>query len=304
MPIEQIVGSTLQTAGSMMGQQAANIANQELQMNQLNWNENMWHQQNAYNHPAAQMQRMQEAGLHPMLALEGMGGGNAGSPAASEAPAQMENTMQGFDPIGNFMRLKQSSADIENKELLNEQQISKNEYQELLNAKLKQDTGRGQLEWKAEKYDFDQNRTQTKIRTMTMMAENLLQNQGYKKNAIEMAWIDWEKTVGTLKGLSDIRAIDSKIKLNEQEWQHIKDNGYKIPNKILGGLFTKYVMGTMPEKIKENKGLVLKSINEVIGEAIDTYWKDYDPGEQRKKDWRTKPKIFKGSYFPPQRPGF
>ena len=111
---QAIAGAGIQTAGGIIGQGMANKANKKLQQKQLDWNENMWHMQNEYNTPAAQMQRMSDAGLHPMMALEGMGGGNSGAPAQGEAPAQMGNVMEGFDPVGNYMAIKNASAGIEN----------------------------------------------------------------------------------------------------------------------------------------------------------------------------------------------
>lgn len=298
-----IAGAGISSVGNFAGQSAANKANIKLQQTQLDWNENMWHMNNQYNTPEAQMNRMQDAGLNPLLALGGMGGGNSGSPADAVAPAQMDNTMAGFDPVGSYMRIKQASADVENKELLNEQQISKNEYQELMNAKLEQDIGRGGIAYKGEKADYEENRKQAQLKTTMMMTENLLKNQNYNKNAIELAWMDWEKRLNTLKGIKDIQMIDNKIKLNNQEWQHIKDNGYKIPSKIIGGMFTKYVMGTMKGKIEQNKGKILKTVNEVLTEAVDSYWKNYNPEEQKNKDWRTKPRVFKG-HQPYIRPGY
>ena len=107
-------GAAMSSAGGLIGQHMANKANVKLQQKQLDWNENMWHQQNEYNTPENQMNRMRDAGLHPMLALEGMGGGNSGAPAQGESPAQMDNVMEGFDPIGDYMSIKNASAGLEN----------------------------------------------------------------------------------------------------------------------------------------------------------------------------------------------
>jgi hypothetical protein len=108
------IGAGISSAGSLIGQLIANRANRNLQQNQLDWNERMWHMQNQYNLPSAQMQRMKDAGLHPLLALEGMGGGNSPAPPTSVQPAQMENTMKDFDPFGKYLQLKNASAQIEN----------------------------------------------------------------------------------------------------------------------------------------------------------------------------------------------
>ncbi len=56
-----------------------NQANIHLANEQRNWTENMWHKQNRYNSPAAQMSRFKAAGLNPHL-IYGQGNpGNAGA---------------------------------------------------------------------------------------------------------------------------------------------------------------------------------------------------------------------------------
>lgn len=68
----------------------------EMQQKQFDWqreenerafqrNLQMWNQQNAYNSPAAQMQRLEDAGLNPNLAYGNLASGQAGSPPQLEA---------------------------------------------------------------------------------------------------------------------------------------------------------------------------------------------------------------------------
>lgn len=87
--------------GGLFGADAQDSANQlnwEMQQRQLEWNEDMWNKNNAYNTPAMQIARMKEAGLNPNL-MYGQGTtGNSSSPAAGVAPAKMQpvNYMQGL----------------------------------------------------------------------------------------------------------------------------------------------------------------------------------------------------------------
>lgn len=67
-----------------------NAMNARMSKAQRKWNLEMWNRQNAYNTPAAQMQRYRDAGLNPNLAVSG---GNPGN--ASQAPQAEKYTMEG-----------------------------------------------------------------------------------------------------------------------------------------------------------------------------------------------------------------
>ena len=74
------------------GQQEANKTNIQLAREARDHDVNMWNQQNAYNTPAMQMQRLTEAGLNPNL-MYGQGNvGNASSPQKSPVP-HVENEL-------------------------------------------------------------------------------------------------------------------------------------------------------------------------------------------------------------------
>ncbi len=66
-----------------------NSANERMQHEQNKWNLEQWDRNNAYNHPAAQMQRLKAAGLNPDLMYgQNAGGamGNSSSPAQGTQP--------------------------------------------------------------------------------------------------------------------------------------------------------------------------------------------------------------------------
>lgn len=90
--VSSIVGGI---GGAIRARKARKLA-REMQQKQFDWqreenerafqrNLQMWNQQNAYNSPAAQMQRLEEAGLNPNLAYGNLASGQAGSPPQLEA---------------------------------------------------------------------------------------------------------------------------------------------------------------------------------------------------------------------------
>lgn len=83
------IGSGVISAGAnLLSTAMTNRANERMQQQQNAWNLEMWNRNNEYNSPAAQMQRLQAAGLNPDL----MYGQNAGdSSGNSSSPAQGTN---------------------------------------------------------------------------------------------------------------------------------------------------------------------------------------------------------------------
>lgn len=71
--------------GNIISTAMANNANERMQHEQNKWNLEQWNRNNAYNSPAAQMQRFKAAGLNPDLMYQ------QGTPGLSSAPAQGSN---------------------------------------------------------------------------------------------------------------------------------------------------------------------------------------------------------------------
>lgn len=72
--------------------QMNNQFNERMAMQQRDFQERMWHNENLYNTPSAQRQRLQEAGLNPYLMMNGGSAGTAqsvgtGSSASSSGSA-------------------------------------------------------------------------------------------------------------------------------------------------------------------------------------------------------------------------
>lgn len=87
------IGSTL-IAGrqNKKAQERQNAANRDLMNLQYQKDREMWDQQNAYNSPAAQMQRFKDAGLNPNMIYGQGNGGNAATMPHYTAPDQSEKS--------------------------------------------------------------------------------------------------------------------------------------------------------------------------------------------------------------------
>lgn len=87
-----LIGAGVNFLGGLFGsaaQESANRTNIMLQREAQAWNESMWQKQNEYNTPAAQIQRMREAGLNPALMYSQGNVGNAES-VKPVSPAQVQ----------------------------------------------------------------------------------------------------------------------------------------------------------------------------------------------------------------------
>lgn len=98
-----------------------NAANERINQSQIDYNWDMWHAQNEYNNPAAQRQRLVDAGLNPIYyGLDGnsAGAGNAFTPIAAQQASP--SIPQNFDFLGDVLlkaaQLRNIMADTKKKE--------------------------------------------------------------------------------------------------------------------------------------------------------------------------------------------
>lgn len=102
-------GSLVGGIANAFGQSSANETNIQLARENREWQEMMWNKQNEYNSPAAQIERMREAGLNPALMYSQGNVGNAGSPGSIPTPQVQPVTGLGnglagaADSIGDSM---------------------------------------------------------------------------------------------------------------------------------------------------------------------------------------------------------
>jgi hypothetical protein len=145
MPINPLVGAALVSGGSnfvggLFGASAQdkanktnlqiarenNLANQQLQKNQNEWNLAQWERENAYNSASAQKQRLLDAGYNPALAVGQVATGSATSNQLTSAPytpnqqvqVQPVNYMQGIgnaanDFVNSYLNMSMNKAQID-----------------------------------------------------------------------------------------------------------------------------------------------------------------------------------------------
>ena len=100
----ELAGSALSTAGNLW--QAKK---------QREWSENMWHMQNRYNSPAAQMERLRRAGLSTAMMYSGgkASTGNAGAPQPYQR-ANIDVKGGGLETLSMYQNIKNMKAQEEN----------------------------------------------------------------------------------------------------------------------------------------------------------------------------------------------
>lgn len=113
MASSDLAAASIAAGANMNSTLWTNAANEEMQQQQNKWNLEQWHRNNAYNHPAAQMQRLKAAGLNPDL-LYGQNAGGAMGNSASPAQGTQPIPKQPFflDPL-MLAQLKNIDADTE-----------------------------------------------------------------------------------------------------------------------------------------------------------------------------------------------
>lgn len=102
MPLGSIIGgvtSLLGSSASYKGQKDTNKTNIRLAQEGREHDQNMWNQQNAYNTPEMQMQRLKEAGLNPNL-VYGSGQASTGN-ADAPKPAHVATTSNALASFNN-----------------------------------------------------------------------------------------------------------------------------------------------------------------------------------------------------------
>ncbi|MDR0692493.1 MAG: hypothetical protein LBF69_05600 [Prevotellaceae bacterium] len=102
---------------------ASNEANIQLSREQMAWQEAMWNKQNAYNTPAAQMQRFSQAGLNPNLIYGQGSSGNAQSVGnyqrANVSPEKLEG-LERLAILGHYLDLSYKAAQVDNVKVQND----------------------------------------------------------------------------------------------------------------------------------------------------------------------------------------
>lgn len=127
--LNNAMNSVSGSAGGIIGSAITSIANGISARAQRNWSSDeaeknrdyqteMWNKTNDYNTPAAQLQRMRDAGLNP---LQGIAQAEAVSPTGAQASQYQRNQMENpMEMMFASSQIRKTNADAEHQEILNE----------------------------------------------------------------------------------------------------------------------------------------------------------------------------------------
>lgn len=119
LPFIPLIGAGIQAAANIFSNNANNNRQVDIMNQQRAWAVEDWNKQNAYNAPAAQMQRFKDAGLNPNLIY---GQSNTAAPVRSTESAKtqpnrydgvVETMLQGFMSMYNLQKIQAEKDKIE-----------------------------------------------------------------------------------------------------------------------------------------------------------------------------------------------
>lgn len=129
-----LIGTGVNLVSGLLGSKAqedANATNIQLARENRAWQEQMWNKQNAYNTPAAQIERMRAAGLNPALMYSQGNVGNAGDVGSFATPS--------VQPVTGFARGLGAAGDMIANAMIQKEQVDQMRAQtRLLQAKAQQ----------------------------------------------------------------------------------------------------------------------------------------------------------------------
>ena len=96
-----MVAAALSALGSVASGLIQNQKNIDLARQQREWDLKMWKENNSYNTPSAQVQRLRDAGLNPALAMQN---GLLGSGMSSQTAGGQTAPVTDFSPIAQGLR--------------------------------------------------------------------------------------------------------------------------------------------------------------------------------------------------------
>lgn len=139
MPLPAIIGAGVgalgQVASGLIGQRKNYKYQKKLATHAFNQNVQMWNMQNEYNSPAAQMQRLKDAGLNPNM-IYGQSAAGATGNAGSMPTYQKPNANMSYNPVSVLPEMISRYQDFELKQAQIDNVKAKNQNQTIRNIML------------------------------------------------------------------------------------------------------------------------------------------------------------------------
>lgn len=234
-----------QLVNTFIGNRAEKRANEE-RRNEANrervWNERMWRQQNDYNRPVAQMDRLKEAGLNPRLiygSSSGVAAGNAGDVKGYTQP-DIKSEWTGTRAFENIIQYRNLEAQTDNVRAMTDvnNQEAANKAQDLLNKQLDNEV-------KEFEYGISKELRQSNIDAARANAESAMSNAlksrseadvsvNTKDARIRKADIEVEKALKDLQG----QELENRLKELSIE---LKDQGVEQSDHIIFRLLARHL---------------------------------------------------------------
>lgn len=212
-----LLGAGASSISSNLNTHAAYSRQKRLMMLEHQYNIEDWQRQNAYNHPAAQMQRLREGGLNPALTIGGVNPqATGGDMAATDVPGEPTTPMQSSQILSD--NIGKIGNDISNA-ILQSTQAAKNQQDTIKAAEETQgihidNQTRAELNKQTiENIKAGIRLTGEKMRTedtlQRMNEEEILNKQEQRKQIIQETIL---KQVQTEEGRERIRQIQNQIR--------------------------------------------------------------------------------------------
>ena len=190
----------------------------------------LWKENNGYNTPAAQMERLKQAGLNPNLVYGSITTGNSSSPASYQAPTIDASSYglntaftTGLDSYAKYVGTKdvQASTDLKETQIENNKQENQILYQRYLDSKLDYDIKKTNYGWSLQDRNLNLSMKNTqhdamKLNNRAMELSNeskklQIQEQEFQKSLQPLRKEQLEATLAnTHQQLDNLRAQYSK----------------------------------------------------------------------------------------------
>lgn len=242
-----VATAAINQTGNIISTAMTNSANEDMQRRQNAWNLEQWNRNNAYNHPAAQLQRLKAAGLNPDLMYgQNAGGamGNSPAPAQGSNPIPKQPFQMTLDPL-MLAHIKNIEADTKLKLSDSKQKDSQTRSIDFDNLTKENETlliKEFNEQWKS--YDPQKKREMiaNMLDTMYIQYSNaLVQAKAGKFQAVSDYWTHVTQIysqLGSLYGFDDLKVTEGGIEAGPVVMQRMLKGEVQpfIKDQVLGAL--------------------------------------------------------------------